>query len=256
MIKRFNSLKAHLNKIGFFPTIKYLLQRLFKKKGELIDIKIKGLSHPIYLRNKFYDTNIFYQIFIREELDFNLKITPKTIIDCGANIGLSSLYFKMKYPLCKIYSIEPELSNFKMLELNTKSYKDIIQINAAVWHDSGEIYIIDNGEGHASFTTSNNAGAKNIIGKIPAITIPELLVSNSIKRINLLKMDIEGSELEIFNKDAIVWLNKIESLAIEIHETFRPGVTKIINNMMDTDFSKERNGEYTFYTIRHLDHKC
>ena len=69
-------------------------------------------------------------------------------------------------------------------------------------------------------------------------------------------MDIEGSELEIFNKDAIVWLNKIESLAIEIHETFRPGVTKIINNMMDTDFSKERNGEYTFYTIRHLDHKC
>lgn len=61
----------HLKCIGLFPTASYFLQRIFRKK--LIKVSIKNIKYPVYLRGESYDTNIFYQIFIEENLNFCSK---------------------------------------------------------------------------------------------------------------------------------------------------------------------------------------
>src|SRR6185312_7844188 len=87
----------HIKKIGFISTINYFLQRLLKPKGKLIKLHIESLPHAIFLRNKTYDVYIFYQIFMKEDLLLNYENAISTIIDCGANIGLATLYYQKKF---------------------------------------------------------------------------------------------------------------------------------------------------------------
>ena len=121
-------LKLHLKTLGFINLIGYILQRIFVPKNAIIKVSIPGYAHSVYLRNCPSDTQIFTQIFLREELKIDLKLPPKTIIDGGANIGLATLYLKNNYPDATIYSIEPDHSNFKILQKNTNPYKAVLVI--------------------------------------------------------------------------------------------------------------------------------
>ena len=81
----------------------FLKQR--RKKEGLIDIKIKGYQHPIYLRNNTSDVPMFYYIFQAKEYDVHFDFEPKVIIDCGAHVGLGAVFFAHKFPKAMIYSI-------------------------------------------------------------------------------------------------------------------------------------------------------
>jgi len=101
--------------IGVWRKFIVCLAKTRYSKGQ-IDSGENKKWREVCLRNKFYDTAIFSQIFIYEELNFDLPSEPKTILDCGANTGLATLYFKFKYPQTKIISVEPEQSNFTLLK--------------------------------------------------------------------------------------------------------------------------------------------
>ena len=115
MLNRFHSAYLHTKKIGFIATISYFFQRLILKKDALIKLKIPFGTDLILLRNKSYDTHIFYQIFIKEDLAFvkNMQHPVNVIIDAGANIGLSTIYLKNIFPNAAILSIEPSAVNFE-----------------------------------------------------------------------------------------------------------------------------------------------
>ena len=260
------------------------------KKGSLIKLNLIGLSSPIYLRNKYYDTHIFHQIFIRKELDFEIPNNPKVIVDCGANIGLSTLYLKRKYKESKIISIEPEESNFNMLSINTRQYKDVDILQNAVWFKNTLLQLVDGGEGHASFKTFENRSGylkkeitnqpislftdlNNIqvtfentslvttdrmvvsFGEITypskfifhTVSISEIVRKFNLNSIDLIKLDIEGSEFEIFKHEPLEWIKNINCIAVEIHENMRPGCTDLIDTALKQDFTKSYLGEYSIY---------
>ena len=73
------------------------------------------------------------------------------IIDCGANIGLASIYFKFHFPDVKIYAFEPEISNFKMLKKNVANYKDVVVFQKAIWYESANLNLMDHSS-HDSFS--------------------------------------------------------------------------------------------------------
>src|SRR5689334_7465356 len=106
---KFDKLPLYILKLGFCATISYFIQRLFLGKGKLIQLRLPGFTNKIYLRNKSFDTNIFFQIFIKEELGFvnSLNFPIESIIDAGANVGLSSIYLKKRFPTATLISIEP-----------------------------------------------------------------------------------------------------------------------------------------------------
>ena len=247
MKNKLNSLINHIRAIGILQTFSYLFQRITLERGGLIYLKIKGLSSPIFLRNKFYDTHIFYQIFINKEVDFNLHKRPDVIIDCGANIGLSTLYFLKKYPSAKIFSVEPEQSNYHLLLKNTHSYVNVVPIKSAIWKDNKALNIIDDGSGHASFQVAEKLEMVAGIEQIEAITLSTLMQNYNLKYIDLLKIDIEGSEFEIFDSNKFNWNSYVDTLAIEIHESIKPGVTNLIYNTMMDNFDLSSQGEYTLF---------
>ena len=77
----------------------------------------KLLGSKITLREGTTDKDVFKEIFINKEFKLPVVITqPKLIIDCGAYIGLSSLFFAYKYKTATIFAIEPEPGNYSMMK--------------------------------------------------------------------------------------------------------------------------------------------
>lgn len=251
MIKKiFRKLKVidlHYKKMGFWNATSYIFQRLYKKE-KYLSVNIKNTALKIQLRNDRYDTQVFTQIFMKDELNVHFEKAPEIIIDGGANIGLATLYLKNKFPNAKIIAVEPEQSNFDLLVMNTKAYKDIFCLKNGIWNKNCRLQIIDNGDGNASFITKeliNNESAKNIIN---AITITDIMNQFGIHELDLLKLDIEGSEQVIFEKEYEPWLSKTQHVIVEIHPHLHPGSKANVMAAFENGFIKNTTGEYYFFT--------
>src|SRR3954468_3707512 len=116
--RKLTTLARHINKFGFIPGSKIFFSNYFGKT-DLVHIKIPGLEHDLILRNGSSDAYCFNQVFLDLDYDFEVEIKPSFIVDCGANIGLSFLFSHKKYPKATIVAVEPEASNFEMLQKNT-----------------------------------------------------------------------------------------------------------------------------------------
>ena len=116
------------------------------------------------------------------------------------------------------YSIEGDSNEFKRLEENLKinNCNNVIPINAALTDTVGEIYFANN---HAKpdSKTMESCSSYAYSGKCKSLTINELIRKYSIDRIDFLKLDIEGSEYDVF-KDAS-WLNKVKIISMELHKS-------------------------------------
>lgn len=192
----------------------------------IVTSKANDIRLPFYLRFPSTDIGIFRQVFIDQEYNFFMKIDPEVIIDAGANIGLFSIYMANKYKNAKIISIEPEKSNFDQLKRNVAPYGNIIPVQAALWHQIEEITLVDPGRGKHGFITTEEYFAKNPIGsfchKVAGITIDKLISDYGLDRIDILKVDIEGAEKEVFS-DTSSWITNVDALIVELHERFKPG---------------------------------
>ena len=209
----------------------------------LITSQLKG--KPLYLRMFSSDINVFYHTFVEKEykLPFTLKKIT-SIIDAGANVGLTSVLFAQKYPDAQIIAVEPEAENFKQLSKNIAKYKKIKAIKRGVWSNDSYLQISNPYNQNWSFITKEVD--KNSNYDIEAISIKTLIKTNNIKVIDLLKVDIEGAEKELFSKNLEDWLPYTRYIVIEIHG---PDCMKIFKNAMD-EYNFEflhKNGENLYY---------
>jgi FkbM family methyltransferase len=162
------------------------------------------------------------QVLIEKHYAFHVAQPPRTIIDAGANIGLSAVYFANRFPEAKIVAVEPESSNFEILRQNVSGYSNVLAIRAALWHSTGMISLVDPGVGHHGFQTSYMVQSDS--KKVSAVTIEDILKEINSKSIDLLKVDIEGSEKELF-ESCSPWIGKVRMIMVELHEHLRPGCT-------------------------------
>lgn len=205
-----------------FPKI---LINLGKKFVTFFAIKYYSTKYdPLIVRKNTSDPHIFRQIFVQRDHSFPIDIKPKLIIDAGAYVGYSSLYFSSKYPQAKIIAIEPENSNFEILEKNTKKIANIKRVKAGLWHKEGFLKIVNAGLGHWGFMTKEATGLGNC--DVKAITVNILLKESGFDKIDILKLDIEGAEKELFSKNYKSWLDKVNILIIELHDRMKKGCAK------------------------------
>nr|WP_314897191.1 FkbM family methyltransferase [uncultured Flavobacterium sp.] len=210
-------------------------------------IHLQKLRFPIYLRPKSSDLLTFHQIFTFKEYDINLGFIPRFIIDAGANIGLASIFFANKFPETKIIAIEPENSNFEMLEKNTKDYENVLLNKRALSNESNLSFdVVDKGFGNWGFVTEIHD--LNIIHKVVdtvrSITIDEILIENNLEYLDLLKIDIEGGEKKLFESNYENWLPKTKCIIIELHDGITKGSSKsFFNAISKYDFSYFNRGE-------------
>lgn len=233
MIKKLYKLVAT---VGLFNTVTLLIKINFK--GKPVRLNFNNLT--LYLRPKTNDINVFYQTFVDTLCEVPLDYQPKEIIDAGAHIGLTTVYYKQKYPNAIIIAIEPDPENFEILKLNTQNLSNVFLINAGIWFEEDNLQVSDKyNAGKWGMITEKNT-SKNPKNGIEGITIEKLMRDFSFDKIDLLKLDIEGSEKDLFEKNSCLWLKKTNLLVIELHDH--------INDKCSTVFFERLNERMKEYT--------
>jgi FkbM family methyltransferase len=139
---------------------------------------------------------------------------------------LSTNFFANKFPDAKIIAVEPNPSNFTLLKENTFNYPNIKLINSGIWNIRALLKIRIAGQ---SYWETEVEEATNIQEEIfEAVTIGELLISSGFKEIDILKLDIEGSEKIIFSSGYEGWLDKVNNIIIELHDRFQAGCSETV----------------------------
>lgn len=212
------------------------------KFGSGKSLKLNKLMHPFFMRKNPFDYATFEEVLLREEYKIDLNYKPSTIIDAGGNIGLTSVFFSNIYPDSQIISIEPDRENYTILKANTKNYKNITTKNCGLWSHETYLNVIDNGLGNNSFTVEETID--NQPGSIHAVSVQSIMKENNWKQIDLLKIDIEGSEKIIFENNYNNWLPHIKTIIIELHDRMQPGASRsVFKAISNYNFSCEIKGE-------------
>lgn len=163
--------------------------------------------------------------------DFHTPKREPYIVDCGANIGISILRYKQLYPLAQILAFEPAPEAYELLERNIKNncLENVELVEAAVWSQSSTkqfaIQGIDGGR---------IAGTRSRIHGLPQTDVTAVALSNYLDReVDLLKLDIEGAELEVLNS-CDGKLGTVKKLIVETHYLVdRPAFLGSILDVLD-----------------------
>lgn len=134
---------------------------------------------------------------------------PKFIIDGGANCGLAALYFACRFPDAKVLAIEPDPKNCEMCSRNTSGLNDEI-VQSAIWSSSTFLKIENPNVESWSFRCVEASGTDP--HAFEARDMNAFLVGDYC---DLLKLDVEGAELEIFRNPT--WLDQVSCIIVEIH---------------------------------------
>jgi FkbM family methyltransferase len=240
-MSRFKKLQKQL---GFFKAISFYRK---VKSGNLSNLQTDNLAQPFNLRNNPFDYATFEEVILNEAYNIPLGFEPKYIIDGGGNIGLTACFFATKFPKAAIVTIEPDTENYKLLQLNCKSYANIHTLQCGIWKNDTYLKIENTHVGNNAFTVTetNEAG----VDTIKALTVLSVMEQFNMPHIDVLKLDIEGSEKEVFEENFETWLTKTKVLIIELHDEMKKGCSRAVFNAVNKyDFSYDTKGENIIFT--------
>jgi FkbM family methyltransferase len=244
----FESVREHYQLFGSRGVWLAAVARLRRSKAEIL-VSVPGLKHPVHLRLRTSDISTFRQVLITSEYDSEFTQPPRIVVDAGANIGLASVFYANKYPNARILAIEPEPANFRLLQKNVLYYPRIIPLQAALWKDSEELTIVDQGCREWGFQTIA-AGTPVAQGcrdqkHTRGVNLNILMKDYGLEFIDLLKVDIEGSEKEVF-ENAQDWVGRVGAIAIELHDQLKPGCSRAFAEATSEFSSVLKRGETVF----------
>lgn len=212
-----------------FLYIKYLKHALNK---EYHSYKIHG-KHLVFFKNPQAFLHTIDEIFKEEIYKFKTENKNPYIIDCGAYIGTSILYFKLNYPDSKIIAFEPDTNNYNLILKNLSSwnFSDIILHNKAIWIDNDGINF--NEIGGMAGRIDKELSKENDKSKVVSQRLSDLLY----KKVDFLKIDIEGAEYEVI-KDCEGSLSNVEKIFIEYHGNYDEmyKLNEILNILLNQKF--------------------
>ncbi|MCX3263634.1 FkbM family methyltransferase [Pedobacter agri] len=228
--------------------------------NNLLIVKKENIPFSFTIRPLSSDGTVLSQIWEHQEYIHLIEIIKKynyidrvsVIVDAGANIGLTSFFFNHFFPTAKIIAIEPDKENYRMLvknmELNDIFNNTILTFNNALWINNSDQLIISN-----SFRDGNHWSKTVEISKqqedyVIPITLKEIINMDGIDhKIDILKIDIEGSETYLFQNESFIenLATSIKFLSLEIHDEF-DSREKIHRILKEKSFIVQDIGETTF----------
>ena len=191
------------------------------------------------------DTNVFDQIFVKEEYALLRDLKDVSLImDLGANVGYASAYFLSHYPDARVLAVEPDDRNFAVCGMNLEPYGNRARVlHGAVWGERTELCLSRGTFGDGKDWATQVVQPQGGTGEIQAWDVDSLIDMAGSQTVDLLKIDIEGAELAVFSGNAKSWLPRIRNLCIELHgddcrNTF-------FNALSGFDYELEHAGELT-----------
>ena len=236
IFKKFYLWIKKVQRIGFYQYLKYDLRYAFTLRGKKIRILIGG--HQIFIRKGTPDLEVAISCF-NGEFEILRYLFPKNysgvIVDAGGYIGTATLALKDMFPNAKIVVIEPSLENFSILKQNLSNINNIKLIyGALIGSDEKSIQLNNRNTGEWGFTiieAPKDSPSPKPLHETPAYRLADLINGN--EKIGLLKLDIEGGELNLLRND-LTSMQNIEVVFAELHD-------KIITGCKDKYFEFSSN---------------
>jgi FkbM family methyltransferase len=189
-------------------------------RGRRLRLFTKYSSVGLLCRSGASDLDLFKQIFLDREYRCLDDLTDaELIVDCGANVGYSSAYFLSRFPGCQLVAVEPDASNFEVLEKNLRPFAGRVTVlKAGVWPRRAGLRISEEkfGDGREwSYTVRETRPGES--RQLDGVDIASLLRTSGFERISILKIDVEGAEKSIFAENFEDWLGRVDVMVIELH---------------------------------------
>ena len=224
LYKAYNYKGSVQEKSEVFLTLNRLKGRQSRKlkKNEIIRDSILKYSVSAY---DYWSLHyLFSEIFINKEYDFEPDTKSPLIIDCGANIGMATLYFKMVFPGAKIIAFEPNPNSFSLLKKNMEENNlDKVELyNLGLAGNEGEIpfYIDTYNPGTLIGSVKQKRGGPGEL-KVQTSRLSAYIAEH--EHVDLVKMDVEGAELEIIEElSASGMMARVKEFIVEYHHNI-PG---------------------------------
>jgi FkbM family methyltransferase len=211
-----HSLRTDAWEIGLHQWIQ--LERDIAARERVRWVHLPGFNHRVYYRAGTSDPRVLLQIFARREYECVAQEPEvRCVVDCGANIGCTSFFFLHRYPRARVVCVEPDPGNMALCRRNLAPFGDRVTfIQSGVWSSTAPM-VVDRGrfgDGSAWSFQVREARRDEPVD-FHALTIPDLLRAGGFERVDVLKVDIEAAEAEVFqNAD---WLGVVRHLVIETH---------------------------------------
>lgn len=212
----------HTKKLLLLNTILMYVYSKMKPIKSLIKVnaiskyRIK-VNHKICeIEFRIQDIPIFYEVMMEKVYHVPQEWIPEnaTFVDLGAHVGCTSVYFQQYHHIVTYLAIEPSTENYSILQRNAASYP-IICINKAIF-DKNEKVKIDN----SSLKGQNHRLSEVTDTEVDGINMDTLMKEYHIHTIDLLKIDIEGTENILF-KNKPDWLKNVRVILIELHGDYK-----------------------------------
>lgn len=191
-----------------------------------------------------------------DELLHGKEESIRFCVDAGSNIGTTSISLAEKFPGATIVSLEADQCNFAICSANIAEshHPNISCIHAALWGCHEDLYLNSSGREWAHQVQQADSTFNS--HHVRAITVPDLLEMSPNGIIDVLKIDIEGGEENLFlgstTADPREWLSRVRYIAIEIHG---PRLDQQIKPLLrSAGFSLFQTGETTYARNTLLDH--
>jgi FkbM family methyltransferase len=178
-----------------------------------VDVDMVTLGPSVRLRSHTTDISVLKELLVGDSYDpLPAAADVDTVVDLGANVGLSFRWLRARYPGARFVCVEPEPGNLEVLKANVRAVDPNAIIHAAcIGGREREVSLTTtSGEWGFRMTDAENAGG------LPVITMDKLLADAGIERIGVLKCDIEGAEAEVF-ADCASWIDRVDAMSIECH---------------------------------------
>jgi FkbM family methyltransferase len=193
--------------------MRFLARRL--RGAETVVLRVPGVRTPLFCRTSGSDWRVLRGVFGEEHYEIALQDPPQLIVDGGANVGYASVYFANKYPNAKVIAIEPDPENCALFRKNCAAYPNVELIQGALWTSNTDLIIENSAAESWAFRVVEAPSSINRSFK--AFTVADILTRSGKEHIDLLKLDVEGSEEQLFSSNYGGWIGRVKYMIIEVH---------------------------------------
>jgi FkbM family methyltransferase len=235
--------------LGFASAVMLFTYWRWKSAPGGMSLYVKKLRRRVYFRGKM-DQGVLSHYYFPGYRIFDTTTNPvRVIIDAGANIGDETLRFRYFHPEAEIVAIEPDSGNFAILCKNVGTDINIKLLKSGLWSHECKLRVIKGASVQAFHVEEVDDEPE--AGDVEAVSISSIMSRYSFDEIDILKMDIEGAENEVFSSpDIESWIDRVKVLIFECPDSDRPGTTqRIFEKIAGLNFTCHIHGE-CFVLIR------
>lgn len=214
-----------------------------ERKGFGLSVTKRFAGHRCRLRLGTSDPLVWYSVFLQRDYSAALPFQPRVIVDAGAYTGFSALYFAQRYPESSVLAIEPDPANFRLLEQNVRSCPRVHPIHAALWSRDEKLALFENSDGFwassvGAFNDNCNPVEAPERRTVRGVSLGTLMIEYELGSVDLLKVDIEGAEKEVFRHSS-EWIDSVGAIFVELHDRLIPGCTDAVFSATDGFFRSD-----------------